>query len=150
MARNQVDRTFDYEMQFKDAGLVGASAAAQVDSSDQILDLGSAQRVDAAAIVDVTALEVADDDELYDLIVQASASSTFASGIQNLAQLSLGSAGGHTTRGDGAALDTIGHYEIPFTNEQNGVRYRYLRMFTIVAGTITNGINYIAHMGTKA
>lgn len=150
MTRNRIDQTFDYALQLKDAGLVAASAAAQVGGVDKILDLGAAVRVDGRMIVDISALEVGSDNELYDIIIQGSSSATFASAIQNLGQLSVGSAGGHTTRGDGAALDTTGHYEVAFTNEQNGTAYRYLRAFTVVAGTIATGINYTAFVATDA
>ncbi len=150
MTRNQIDRTFDLAMILKDAGLVAADAAAQVSSSNKIIDLGAAIRIDGAVIVDISALEVGNDDELYDIIIQGSSSSSFGSAIQNLGQFSVGSAGGHTTRGDGAALDVVGHYEIPFTNEQNGTAYQYLRLFTIVTGTIATGINYKAHLAKKA
>jgi hypothetical protein len=152
MTRNRIDHAFDYALLFKDAGLVAASAAAEVASAAKIVDLGAAVRVDATMIVDVSVLEVDSNDELYDIVVQGSSSSTFGSAIQNLGQLSIGAAGAHTTRGDGAALDTTGHYEIAFTNEQNGTSYRYLRVFTVVAGTIAGGggINYTAHAALKA
>jgi len=151
MTRNQIDRVFDYDMLMKDAANVTASAPAEVDSAAKIINLGGASRIDGAVIVDITVLEVASNDELYDIIVQGSASSTFASGIQNLGCLTVGALGAHTTRGDLAALDVIGHYEIAFTNEQNGTSYQYLRLYTIVTGTIdTTGINYIAHLAKKA
>ena len=149
MTRNQVDRAFDYEMLMKDAGLVAADAAALVAAAAKVINLGGASRIDGAVIIDVTVMDVGNDDELYDIIVQGSASSTFATGINNLASLTIGSAGGHTTRGSDASLDLIGHYELPFTNEQNGTSYQYLRLWTVVTGTST-GINYIAHLAKKA
>jgi len=149
MTRNQVDRTFDYAMILKDAGAVAASAAATVAGVAKVIDFGGANRVDGAVIVDVSAMDVGNDDELYDIIVQGSASSVFAATWVNLASLTIGAAGGHATREDGAALDVIGHYEIPFTNEFNGTSYQYLRLFTVTAGT-TESINYIAHAALKA
>ena len=149
MTRNRIDHTFDYAMLMSDGVLCAASAPAEVGSAAKIIDLGAAVRIDGTVVVDITVMDVGDDDELDDIIVQGSASATFASGIQNLAQLSVGSAGGHTTRGDGAALDVIGHYEIAFTNEQNGTAYRYLRLYNIITGTNT-GITYTAHLAKKA
>lgn len=131
---------FDAEMQLKDAGLVAASAAAQVGGSDQILDLGAA-RFEGTVIVDVSAIEIASNDEEYDILVQGSNSPTFASGIENLAQLNLGA----TEVRQGGAQDSVtGRYEVFFTNQQADTTYRYLRAYTVVAGSIATGINYSA------
>ena len=40
-AKHRPSYTFDAEMQLKDAGLVAADAAAQVDGSAKVLDLGN-------------------------------------------------------------------------------------------------------------
>ena len=149
MTRNQVDRVFDYDMLMKDAGLVAADAAALVDGVAKVIDLGGASRIDGAVIIDITVMDVASTDELYDIIVQGSASSTFASGVHNLSSLTVGAEAAHATRGDDADLDLIGHYELPFTNEVNGTSYQYLRLWTVVTGAST-GINYIAHLAKKA
>jgi len=150
MTRNRIDHAFDYAMLMKDAGLVGADAAAQVAGVDKIIDFGAAVRMDGTIVLDVSVLEVASNDELYDIILQVSSSSTFASAIHNAAALTIGSAGGHTTRGDGASLDVVGHFELPFTNEINGTSYRYARLFTVVTGTIdSGGINYTGHAALK-
>src|SRR4051812_27181799 len=89
IARQQKDFSFDYALRLKDAGLVAASAAAQVDGTNKILDVG-ASRIDARVIIDISACEVASGDEKYVIIVQGSTSSTFASGIVNLGALPLG------------------------------------------------------------
>ncbi|AOG04134.1 hypothetical protein [Bosea sp. RAC05] len=81
--------TFDAALELKDAGAVTASAAAQVGGSAKILDVGNAQ-FEAMLIVDVTAMDVANADERYEIILQGSNSSTFASGIENLAAIELG------------------------------------------------------------
>ena len=98
MARNRIDRTFDYDLRLKDAGLVAADAAAQVGSADKILDLG-AGRMDGTVVVDDSA---------------------------------------------------VGRYELPTTNEINGTVYRYMRLYTDVAGTIATGINYSANLQRAA
>jgi hypothetical protein len=59
----------DYTHTLKDAGLVASSAAGQVDSSDKIVDLG-AGLVEGHLVVDVTAIEIADNDEYYDIQLQ--------------------------------------------------------------------------------
>lgn len=131
---------FDAEMEFKDAGLVAASAAATVDAAAKIVDVGTA-RFDGTMIVDVSAIEIASNDEEYDILVQGSSSATFASDIQNLAQLNLGAT---EVRQGGAIDSTTGRYEVMFTNEVADITYRYLRVYTVVAGTIATGINYTA------
>lgn len=131
---------YDTELIMKDAGLVAASAAAQVSSAAKILTVGNAV-FKGVAVFDVSAIEIASNDELYILCVQGSTSSSFASDVQNLAALPLGA----TEVNPGAAIDsTTGRYELPFINEQDGVTYPYLRVYTYAAGTIATGINYTA------
>lgn len=43
-----------------------------------------------------------------------------------------------------AALSASGRYVIPFRNEEGGTTYRYVRLSTLVAGTIATGINFSA------
>lgn len=136
--------TFDAELELKDAGAVTSSAAAQVDAAAKIVDLGSdTASFSGVAVVDVSAIDIANSDELYTLIVQGSSSATFASDIENLAELSLGDT---AVRPGGPKDSTVGRYEIPFLNEQDGTKYRYLRMYTEVAGT-SPSINYTAFAG---
>lgn len=137
-----MDATFDYNLRLKDAGLVAASAAAQVGGVDKIIDLG-AGRIDARVIVDTTAVEVDSGNELYQVVVQGSSSATFASGIVTLGEQRFGDSS--------VTLETVdtpaaARREIAFCNEVNGTLYRYLRVYTIVAGTIATGINYVANM----
>lgn len=143
IARNRKDFTFDYAMRMKDAGLVGASAAAQVGGSDKIIDLGSSDRIDARVIVDLSACEVASGDERYEIIVQGSSSSTFATGVWNLAAITLGDSSKSLETVDTAAAR---RQELAFTNEVNGTAYRYLRVYTRVEGTVATGINYVANL----
>ena len=159
MTRSRKDRTFDFQNLMKDAGVIGASAAAQVGGSDKIVDLSAADgvdgtpsgsdgdRIDATLIIDVTAIELATGDEIYDILVQVSASSTFASGIKTVAGLNLAD----VLVSDGGADDgEVGHYELSFTNEYNGVAFRFCRVFTEVAGTVATGIDYTAHLAKAA
>jgi hypothetical protein len=160
MTRNRKDRSFDAATELKDAGGIVASAVTEVDGSPVILDLeeggglfdtpsgSDGSRFDASVIIDVTAVEIDTGDEKYDIVAQISNSPTFASGIKNAAGLNLAA----TAVADGGADDAeVGHYELGFTNEQNGVAYRYMRLFTVVAGTIAaGGIDYVAHLAKKA
>lgn len=141
MARNQKASSFDYDLRLKDAGLVAADAAATVGGAAKILDLGDAVRVDGRVIIDVTAIEVATGDEIYRIKTQFSASATFASGVIGGPQFHLGDSS--TLIGE-SADSVVGRYELPFCNEINGTKYRYMRLYTDVTGTIATGINYVA------
>ena len=140
MARQQMDRTFDYALRLKDAGLVQADAAAQVGGADKILTLGDS-RADGTVVVDITAIEVASNDEAYAIICQFSDSATFASGIVNGTCLFVG-----TLEVVKSSADTaVGRYELPFTNELNGTVYTYMRLYTECQGQVATGINYSAN-----
>jgi hypothetical protein len=138
-ARQRPSFIFDAELELKDAGLVAADAAGTVDSVAQIVEAGTG-RFEGVCVIDVTAIEIASNDEIYKVSVQGSNSSSFASGIVDLAELSLGALeviGGDTD-------SATGRYELPFSNYQNGTYYRYLRLYTDVGGTIATGINFSA------
>lgn len=141
MSRNRRDRTFDYALRLKDAGLIAADAAATVGGSAAILDLGAA-RVDGCVIIDISAIEIASNNERYDIAIQFSTSASFASAIVSGPCLPVGA----LETLIGADTDTaVGRYELPFTNELNGTCYRYMRLYTDVSGTIATGINYTAN-----
>ncbi|MFW9871961.1 MAG: hypothetical protein ACFFG0_02590 [Candidatus Thorarchaeota archaeon] len=142
MGTNRLTKTFDADLELKDAGLVAASAAAQVDSAAKIIDLGSG-KVRGTIVIDASAVEVDTGDERYDVEVQVSSSATFASDIYTVAVLPLGDAA--TLVGD---VDMgVGRYELPIVNTiANGVAKRYLRLYTTVAGTIATGVNYTAYL----
>lgn len=136
--------TFDADLEFKDAGLVASSAAAQVDSENKIVDLGTGL-FRGKMIIDVSALEIASNDELYDIVVQLSSDSDFgtATNIVEAAQLNLSAA--EVKRTDCNQDDSTGIYKLYFDNEFDGTYYRYARLYTVVGGTIATGINYSAY-----
>lgn len=136
---------FDAELQLKDAGLVAADAAAQVGGNAQVLDVGDA-RFTGELVVDVSAIEVASNDELYEIILEGSTTEAFSGGEQReLVVLRLGA---NEVLPRGSADSTTGRYAVPFTNEPNpgGTTFRYLRAYTNVSGTIATGINYLAYL----
>lgn len=145
-------KTFDVLLQLKDAGLVAADAPAQVSAANKILDVGASE-FEGKVIVDISAIEIATGDEHYEIVVQGSNSSSFASGVACLSSLRVGD--GSTIAallGTGAAVDvddTTGRFVIPFRNERNGTIYRYIRLYTAVTGTIATGINYTAFVARK-
>jgi hypothetical protein len=126
----------------RDTGLVDADAAGQVDGEDVIVDLG-AGLVMGNLIVDVTAIEIADNDELYKISLQGSSESDFSETIEDLAILELGAA--EVLGGDQDS--ETGRYIVPFRTERNGVIYPYARIYTDVNGTIATGINFSAYLG---
>lgn len=129
--------TYDASQILKATGAVTSSAA----SGSTPINVG-AGTYSGVAVIDVTALTVGADNA-YDIIVQGSDSSTFASGIENLSQLNLGNT---AVRDGGAQTSTVGRYELPFTNENNGNTYAYIRLYTKTAGT-SPSINYSAYVG---
>lgn len=138
--------SYDSSQVMKDAGLIAADAAATVSAVAKILAVGEAV-FRGVLVIDVTAIEIASTDELYRIIVQGSTSASFASDVQNLAELTLGAT---AVRPGGAIASVVGRYELPFINEQNSVTYPYLRVYTDVSGTIATGINYTAVIGHDA
>jgi len=135
--------TFDANLEFKDAGLVAASAAAQVDSAAKYVDVGTGL-FKGCMIIDVSALEIASNDEIYDIVIQGSNTTAFtATGIVELAQLNLSAS--EVKRTDCDKDDSTGRYKLYFDNENDGTYYRYLRIYTVVAGSVATGINYTAY-----
>lgn len=133
---------FDAEMEFKDAGLVAASAAATVDSAAKYVDVGTGL-FKGCIIIDVSALEIASNTEIYDIVVQGSNTTAFtAAGIVELAAMNLSAK--EVKRTDCDKDDATGRFKLYFDNENNGTFYRYLRIYTVVAGDIDTGINYTA------
>lgn len=135
---------FDALLEMKDAGLVAASAAAQVDAVDKILDLGESY-YEANLVVDVTAIEVASADEKYEIEFQLSDSATFASGNVCSVVLKLGDSSVNGSSADSA----VGRYIVPVRNEFADTIYRYARLYTRIAGTIATGINYSAFLSPR-
>jgi len=140
--------TFDAGLELKDAGLVAASAAAQVDSAAKVLDLGSGL-VEGDIVLDVSALEIASNDENYDIIAQLSPDSNFSTAGNIVERCALNLAAKEVKRSDCDKDDAIGRYILPFNNEHKDTLYRYARLYTVVAGTIATGINYSAFLAKK-
>jgi hypothetical protein len=125
--------TYDNALLLKAAGLVASTT-----TESTILDLGSGL-VDGYLVLDVSAVEVASNDEIYLVCLEGSNVAAMTSGSVTLAQIELGNA---TAPAD---ADTgTGRFVVPFRNEQNGTIYRYVRIYTEVAGTIATGINFVA------
>jgi len=131
-------KTYDHATLLKAAGLVAASAAGSV-----ILDLGDGL-MEADLIIDISALEVATGDEIYTVSLEGSAVAAMTSGSVTLAEKQFGNVPAP------ADADTAtGRHVIPIRNELNGTLYRYVRIYTLVAGDVATGINYSAFLAKK-
>ena len=125
--------TYDNDLKLKAAGLVASTT-----TETTILDLG-AGLFDGYLILDVTAVETASGDEKYTVHIEGSNVAAMSSGSVTLANIPLGNL---TAPADAAT--TTGRFVVPVRNEQNGTTYRYVRIYTLVAGTIATGINFTA------
>jgi hypothetical protein len=137
---------YDYDFGFFDSASVVACSGT-INATAEIIDVG-AGLIEGVAVIDVTTIEIASDDELYSICIQGSNSSTFASTIVDLATLELGA---YQVLNYSDVDSTIGRYNLPVRNELNGTKYRYLRLICDVAGTIdTTGITFSARLQKHA
>lgn len=126
--------TYDDSTNLKDSGAVTSTT-----TETTIVDLG-AGLVDGYLVLDVSACEVASTDEIYLVCLEGSNVAAMTSGSVTLAQIEMGNA---TAPAD--ADTSTGRFVVPFRNEQNGTVYRYVRIYTEVAGTIdTTGLTFSA------
>lgn len=144
MAGNQTpSHAKDAALIMKAAGLIGTSAAVAT-----IIDLGPGIGYRAGkVVVDITALEIASDNEAYTIVVQGSPDANFgtAGNIVELAHLHLGAK--ETKLTDADKDDATGRRSILFENlTEDGTPLRYIRLYTVVAGSVATGINYSAYL----
>lgn len=126
--------TYDDSLNLKDSGAVTSTT-----TESTILDLG-AGLVDGYLVLDVSACEVASTDEIYQVCLEGSNVAAMTSGSVCLARIEMGNA---TAPAD--ADTATGRFVVPFRNEQNGTAFRYVRIYTEVAGTIdTTGLTFSA------
>lgn len=129
---------YDADLQLQDAGLIAAST-----NGDYILDMGDGI-FDGFMVIDVTAVEVASGDEIYDIYLEGSSVADMTSGSVALSQIRMGNAS------DPADSDTgTGRFTVPVRNEQNGTLYRYVRLRAVVAGTVATGINLSSFLAKR-
>lgn len=139
MAYNQYARfTHDGDLEMKAAGLLAVS------TDGSILDLGEGL-FDGFLVIDMTACEVASTDEIYTVSVEGSTVAAMTSAGVCLAKKVFGNV--VVPMDDDA--DALGRYVIPFRNEENGELQRYVRLSTLIAGTIATGINFSAFLAKR-
>ena len=130
--------TYDTSLVAKTAGLLAASA------DGTIIDLGDGL-VDGFLVIDLTACEIASGNEIYTVSLEGSDVAAMDSGSVCLAKKVFG----NLVVPMDAALSASGRYVIPFTNEEGGETFRYVRLSTLVAGTIATGINFSAFLAKR-
>ncbi len=130
--------TYDDALEMKAAGLVAASA------DGSIVDLGEGL-VDGFLVIDMTACEIASGNEIYTISLEGSNVAAMSSGSVCLAKKVFG----NLVVPMDAALSASGRYVIPFRNEEGGTTFRYVRLSTLVAGTIATGINFSAFLAKR-
>lgn len=133
----------DADLALKAQALVAASAAGSL-----IVDTGAAGAVfRGELIINVTALEIASANEFYTIILQGSPDAAFgtAGNIVELAQISFGAKAARLSDADKDDANAFVH-NMPVSNVYAGTPYRYLRIYTVVAGTVATGINYSARL----
>lgn len=146
------DRTYSF-----DANLVLADGAAaqtadgyaQVGGADGILDLGGNQgvtpaqqaRIDAVCIIDISAIDIASNDETYRFQIIGSNTAAFASSTAELASIAVGKGSSLTpnTQANAAA----GRIELFFTTERLNTKYEFIKLYLDVGGT-TPSVTYTA------
>lgn len=131
-------KTYDHATLLKAAGLVATSAAGSV-----ILDLGDGLMT-ADLVIDISALEIASNDEIYTIALEGSSVAAMTSASVTLAEKQFGN-----TPAPADADTAVGRHILPIRNELNGTLYRYVRIFTTVAGAVATGINYSAFLAKK-
>lgn len=129
---------YDDNLSLKDAGLVAATT-----TESTIVNLG-AGIVDGYLILDVSAIETASGNEKYTIHLEGSNVAAMTSGSVTLCNIPLGNA---TDPAD--AVTATGRFVVPFRNEQNGTLYQYVRIYTLVAGTVATGINFTAFLAKE-
>jgi hypothetical protein len=131
---------------YDDALEVLASASVVASADSAILDLGDGL-VDGLLVIDVTSVEIASGNEIYTISLEGSNVAAMTSGSVCLAKKVFG----NLVVPMDAALSAAGRYVLPFRNEEGGLIYRYVRISTLVAGTInTTGIVFGAFIAKRS
>ncbi len=130
--------TYDDALNLKDAGLYASS------TDGSIVDLGEGL-VDGFLVLDVSAVEYLSGNEIFTISLEGSSVAAMSSASVCLAKKVFGNL---VVPMDGA-LTAAGRYVVPFRNEEGGVLQRYVRLSTLVAGTIATGINFSAFIAKR-
>ena len=116
--------------------LADGAAAVTADGVSQVASAGVSKQVgpgrfEGVLIIDVSAIKISANDEVYNLLLQGASTDAFTT-KETLAQLNLGAT---EVRAGGAIDSVVGRYELPFTTEQHDTGYDHIRLYADVAGT---------------
>ena len=135
MATSQL-QTYDTLLELED----GAAAITADGAGSAIVDVGTGE-IQGEVVIDVSALAIDGNDERYDISFQGSTKADFADTFDTLAILPLGA----LETLDGDVDSTTGRYILRVTNERNGTKYRYVRLYVQVTGTSVS-ITFTAYL----
>lgn len=125
------------------AAAMTADGVTQVASANVSKQLGPG-RFEGVLIIDVSAIDIVSNDEVYHICLQGASTSAFST-KEIVAQMSLGAT---EVRPGGAIDSTPGRYEIPFQTEQDGIVYDWVRLHVDLNGT-TPSITFKAWIAEK-
>lgn len=138
------DRTysFDANLQLSDnAAAYTADGYAQVGGADGLCDLGGNQgvtpaqqaRLDAVAVIDITAIDIASGNETYVLRIMGCNTAGFASSTAELAAITLGKGASLVPATQSDAV--VGRIELMFATERLNTKYQFIKLYVDVGGT---------------
>jgi UDP-3-O-acyl-N-acetylglucosamine deacetylase len=138
------DRTYSFDVNLllsDNAAAYTADGYAQVGGADAVLDLGGNQgtsptqqaRLDAVAVIDVTAIDIASGNETYVLRILGCNTAGFASSVRELAAITLGK--GASLIPATQADSIVGRYELMFSTEQANIKHEFIKLYVDVGGT---------------
>lgn len=142
MANLYSKKTYDNALLVRPTG----AAITATETNATILDIGAGMFM-GDMVVEVTAMDTTTGDEAYTFMLEGSPDAAFgtAANITVLAMQRIGGATGATPVG---TADTVGRFTVPFRNERNGTTFRYVRLYTLVAGT-TPSITFSAFLAKE-
>lgn len=112
---------------------LGAAITA-TETGSVILDVGAALFA-GDLVIDYSGLDAVTGDEAYTFMLQGSPDANFGT-AGNITVCAMQRIGGATGAAPvGTADSAAGTITVPFRNERNGTVFRYLRLYTLVAGT---------------
>ena len=143
----RVTKTYDDLLELASSKAVTASAAGTDSTAAAIvLDLGAGD-VEGDIVIDVSAMDVNNSNELYSVGAQISSVAAMTSDLYEICTLQLGDSS--VIPGDTDM--TTGRYILPFQNRiAGGTAKRYLRIYVTISGTVAGaGITYAAYLAKK-
>lgn len=131
-------RPFDKRLEHRAAGAADIGSDTVIDTITQRTN----SRTEAITKVHIESVEIASGDELYTFVIELS-DDNFVT-VNEVA--AIRDAGATGARQSGAPDSAAGdEFELYWTNEVNGVAYRYWRLKVFVGGTVATGISFLAH-----